>query len=69
MSEEGGTSEKRFLVFILICYYEAAWLVRLQCIIQEGQKTEKPSAIMSWIRAIDTVADKLLNLGTDLLVR
>ena len=40
----------------------AAWLVRARCIVQEGRKTEHPTALMPWVRAIDTVGDKLLNL-------
>ena len=41
----------------------AAWMVRIHCIVQEGGKIEQPAAIMPWVRAIDTVADKLLNLN------
>jgi len=40
----------------------AAWLVRAHCIVQEGRKIEHPTALMPWVRAIDTVGDKLLNL-------
>ena len=40
----------------------AAWLVRAHCIVQEGRKIDHPTALMPWVRAIDTVGDKLLNL-------
>ena len=41
----------------------AAWMVRIICIVQEGGKIEQPTALMPWVRDIDTVADKLLNLN------
>ena len=41
----------------------AAWMVRIHCNVQEGRKIEHPTAIMPWVRAIDTVEDKLLNLN------
>ena len=47
----------------------AAWMVRIHCIVQEGGKIEQPTALMPWVRAIDTVADMLLslNIGADLI--
>ena len=32
-------------------------------LLQEGGKIEQPAALMPWVCAIDTVADKLLNLN------